>query len=65
SPKKYAWYKAPSDYKKRSRKNYDMDAIRGMYGSQKVKEDKKEKNTYKPIKACKFIRKEVLKWKLK
>ncbi|MDR1567652.1 MAG: molecular chaperone DnaJ [Streptococcaceae bacterium] len=36
SPKKYAWYKAPADYKKRSRKNYDMDAIRGMYGSQKV-----------------------------
>ena len=43
SPKKYAWYKAPSDYKKRSRKNYDMDTIRGMYGSQKVKEDKEEK----------------------
>ncbi|CBL31215.1 hypothetical protein ENT_03710 [Enterococcus faecalis] len=36
-----------------------------MYGSQKVKEDKEEKNTYKPIKACKFIRKEVLKWILK
>lgn len=37
SPKKYAWYKAPADYKKRSRKNYDMNTIRGMYGSQKVK----------------------------
>ncbi|MDH5039515.1 molecular chaperone DnaJ, partial [Enterococcus faecalis] len=33
-------YKAPSDYKKRSRKNYDMDTIRGMYGSQKIKEEK-------------------------
>ncbi len=43
SPKKYAWYKAPSDYKKRSRKNYDMDTIRGMYGSQKIKEEKEEK----------------------
>ena len=43
SPKKYVWYKAPSDYKKRSRKNYDMDTIRGMYGSQKVMEDKEEK----------------------
>ena len=43
SPKKYAWYKAPKDYKKRSHKNYDMDTIRGMYGSQKVKEDKEEK----------------------
>lgn len=43
SPKKFAWYKAPSDYKKRSRKNYDMDTIRGMYGSQKVSHEKEEK----------------------
>ena len=43
SPKKYAWYKAPKDYKKRSHKNYDMDTIRGMYGSQKIKEEKAEK----------------------
>lgn len=42
SPKKYAWYKAPSDYKKRSRKNYDMNTIRGMYGSQTVKENDKK-----------------------
>ena len=42
SPKKYAWYKAPKDYKKRSHKNYDMDTIRGMYGSQKIKEEKEE-----------------------
>lgn len=43
SPKKMAWYQAPSDYKKRNRKNYDMDKIRGMYGSQKVKTDKENK----------------------
>ena len=43
SPKKYAWYKAPSDYKKRSRKNYDMNTIRGMYGSQKMKSEKEER----------------------
>lgn len=43
SPKKYAWYKAPSDYKKRSRKNYDMNTIRGMYGSQKVKSEQENK----------------------
>lgn len=43
SPKKYTWYKAPKDYKKRSHKNYDMDTIRGMYGSQKIKEEKEEK----------------------
>lgn len=43
SAKKYAWYKAPSDYKKRSRKHYDMDTIRGMYGSQRVTPEKEEK----------------------
>ena len=43
SPKKYAWYKAPSNYKKRSRKNYDMNTIRGMYGSQKVKSEQENK----------------------
>lgn len=47
SPKKYAWYKAPNDYKKRSRKNYDMETIRGMYGSQKVKDEKQEKKYLK------------------
>lgn len=43
SPKKYAWYKAPKDYKKRSHKNYDMDTIRTMYGSQKIKEEQEER----------------------
>jgi curved DNA-binding protein CbpA len=31
--KKSAWYLAPEDYRKRSRKDYDMDAIRAMYGT--------------------------------
>ena len=43
SPKKYARYKAPSYYKKRSKKNYDMNTIRGMYGSQKMKSEKEER----------------------
>jgi len=43
SPKKYAWYKAPKDYKKRSHKHYDMVTIRTMYGSQKIKEEQEER----------------------
>jgi curved DNA-binding protein CbpA len=31
--KKSAWYLAPDDYKKRSRKNYELDEIREMYGT--------------------------------
>jgi curved DNA-binding protein CbpA len=31
--KKFMWYLAPEDYKKRSRKNYEMDEIRSMYGT--------------------------------
>jgi curved DNA-binding protein CbpA len=31
--KKSAWYLAPEDYKKRSRKNYELDEIRAMYGT--------------------------------
>ena len=30
---KTAWYLKPDDYRKRSRKEYDMDEIRGMYGT--------------------------------
>ena len=30
---KKMWYKAPADYKKKSRKKYDMDEIRKMYGT--------------------------------
>jgi curved DNA-binding protein CbpA len=31
--KKTAWYLAPDDYRKRSRKNYELDEIREMYGT--------------------------------
>jgi len=31
--KKTAWYLAPDDYRQRSRKNYDLDEIRTMYGT--------------------------------
>ena len=31
--KKSAWYLAPEDYKKRSRKDYSLDTIRTMYGT--------------------------------
>ena len=33
---KKLWYRAPADYKKRSRRKYEMDEIRNMYGSQTV-----------------------------
>ena len=31
--KKIAWYLAPEDYRKRSRKDYALDEIRGIYGT--------------------------------
>ena len=31
--KKIAWYLKPEDYRKRSRKDYDLDEIRAMYGT--------------------------------
>ena len=31
--KKIAWYLKPEDYKKRSRKDYELDEIRDMYGT--------------------------------
>jgi len=34
--KKFWWYLAPEDYRKRSRKQFSMDDIRTMYGSQDV-----------------------------
>lgn len=32
--KKFCWYKAPADYKRRGKKQYGMDEIRSMYGVQ-------------------------------
>lgn len=32
--KKIAWFLKPSDYKKQSRKDYDLEEIRTMYGTQ-------------------------------
>ena len=31
--KKIAWYLKPDDYRKRSRKDYDLNEIRAMYGT--------------------------------
>jgi len=31
--KKSAWYLAPDDYRNKSRKNYELDEIRSMYGT--------------------------------
>jgi hypothetical protein len=31
--KKSEWYLSPEDYKKRSKKNYELDEIRAMYGT--------------------------------
>ena len=36
SPNKTSWYLAPENYRSRSRKDYSMDDIRGIYGSQEV-----------------------------
>jgi curved DNA-binding protein CbpA len=36
SANKSSWYLAPTDYKKRNRKNYSLDDIRGMYGSREI-----------------------------
>lgn len=37
SSKKLCWYKSPEGYKRFGKKNYDLDEIRGMYGSENVK----------------------------
>lgn len=45
---KKAWYKKPDWYKRRNKKQYDLDKIRGMYGSQTVKqEEQKERLSIK------------------
>jgi len=34
--KKACWYLAPEDYRKRNKKQYDMDELRDMYGSRDI-----------------------------
>lgn len=41
--KKKCWYKAPKDYRPRSRRDYSMDEIREMYGDIKVSKNDFEK----------------------
>ena len=36
APKKKAWYLKPPNYVRKSRKNYSLDDIRNMYGSEEV-----------------------------
>ncbi|MFD2308541.1 molecular chaperone DnaJ [Enterococcus termitis] len=43
SQNKTAWYLSPKGYKKYSKKSFEMDDIREMYGSQRVKEKKEPK----------------------
>lgn len=43
SNKKKAWYKSPDGYRRFSKKEYNMSDIRTMYGSQRVKDEKKQK----------------------
>jgi curved DNA-binding protein CbpA len=38
SPKKSSWYQSPAGYRRYTKKDYNMNDIRQMYGSQKVKE---------------------------
>ena len=40
STNKSAWYLAPAGYRRRNRKNYTMNDIRGMYGSASVAEER-------------------------
>ena len=44
SSNKLSWYLPPDGYKKRNRKNYSMDDIREMYGSQEI-----EKQPYNKV----------------
>lgn len=43
SNKKKAWYKSPEGYRRFTNKEYNMSDIRKMYGSQKVKDENKQK----------------------
>jgi hypothetical protein len=42
SSNKLSWYLAPRDYKKQSRKSYNMDDLRDMFGSKTVDTSHKE-----------------------
>ena len=37
--KKSNWYKAPDNYRTKSRKDYNMEDLRTMYGSEKIKKN--------------------------
>lgn len=43
SAKKMAWYLSPPGYKRFGKKHYEMDEIRGMYGSQRVKQEEERR----------------------
>lgn len=45
SNNKSAWYKSPPGYKKHSSKDFELDDIRDMYGSQKVNKVQNERLT--------------------
>jgi curved DNA-binding protein CbpA len=49
SNNKKAWYWHPADYKKRSNKKYDLNEIRDMFGSHKVKKEEEEEAKQKQI----------------
>lgn len=40
SPKKQAWYQSPKNYRRYGKKDFNMNDIRQMYGSQQFKEKK-------------------------
>lgn len=49
SAHKTSWYLAPQDYKRHSKKIYNLDEIRTMFGSQEVETNPKGKKEYKQI----------------
>lgn len=44
SKNKSSWYKSPEGYRKYSGKDYSMDDIRGMYGSQTIKNEDEQRD---------------------
>lgn len=43
SPNKSAWYLSPKNYRRYGKKNFEMDEIRGMYGSKPVSNKNKQR----------------------